>query len=203
MRKRRTPSWNAQTRRVVEARLAVPVEPRFLTASEYVTLQAVAARLVPQPAGRPPVPVAALVDAKLHEDRQEGYRGDGMPRQREAWRRGLRALDAEACARHGARFHALDGAAQDTLLRRMQQGELDDAAWEGMPPKTFFSQRLAHDVVAAYWSHPTAWSEMGWGGPASPRGYVRMGFDERDPWEAAEIRDGDRVAAMRKNLRVG
>ena len=39
---------------------------------------------------------------------------------------------------------------------------------------------------------PTAWSEIGWGGPASPRGYVRMDFDERDPWEAAEAKDGRR-----------
>ena len=57
-----------------------------------------------------------------------------------------------------------------------------------MPPAIFFDQRLLHDIVLAYWSHPTAWNEIGWGGPASPRGYVRMGYDERDPWEAAEAR---------------
>ena len=67
----------------------------------------------------------------------------------------------------------------------------------------FFMQRLLPDIVHAYWSHPTAWSEMGWGGPASPRGYVRMGYDERDPWEAAAVRNGDIVAAYRKNRRVG
>ena len=46
-----------------------------------------------------------------------------------------------------------------------------------MPPKTFFPQRMAHDIVMAYYSHPTSWNEIGWGGPASPRGYVRMDFD--------------------------
>ena len=50
---------------------------------------------------------------------------------------------------------------------------------------------MAHDIVRAYYAHPTAWSEIGWGGPASPRGYVRMDFDERDPWEAAEAKHGD------------
>jgi len=28
----------------------------------------------------------------------------------------------------------------------------------------------------AYYMQPTAWSEIGWGGPASPRGYVRHGL---------------------------
>ena len=62
---------------------------------------------------------------------------------------------------------------------------------------------MAHDIVRAYYAHPTAWSEIGWGGPASPRGYVRMGFDERDPWEAAEVKAGDVANARQKNRRVG
>ena len=57
-----------------------------------------------------------------------------------------------------------------------------------MSAKTFFKQRMAHDIVYAYYAHPTAWNEIGWGGPASPRGYVRMGYNERDPWEAAEVK---------------
>ena len=59
-----------------------------------------------------------------------------------------------------------------------------------MPSDAFFKMRMAHDIVLAYYAHPTAWSEIGWGGPASPRGYVRMDFDERDSWEAAEVKDG-------------
>ncbi len=59
-----------------------------------------------------------------------------------------------------------------------------------MPSKLFFHQRILADVVKAYYAHPTAWNEIGWGGPASPRGYVRMDFDRRDPWEAAEAKPG-------------
>jgi hypothetical protein len=40
------------------------------------------------------------------------------------------------------------------------------------------------DITHAYYAHPTAWNEIGFGGPASPRGYARMGLDRRDPWEA-------------------
>lgn len=201
--KRQTPSWNEQTRRVIDRRLAVPREPRFFSEHEFATLAAIAARIVPQPKDRPPIPVAALVDEKLVHDKQDGYRAAEMPRQREAWRRGLRALDAEARQAYGKEFRSLGPIDQDALLQRMQAGDTHDAAWEGMPPKTFFTQRLVRDVVLAYWSHPTAWSEMGWGGPAAPRGYVRMGYDERDPWEPAEAgREGEDVA-RRKNRRVG
>lgn len=200
--KRSSPSWNDKTRTVIDERLSLPAQPRFFDAHEFATVQAIAARLVPQPRARPPIPVAAMVDHKMHTDRSDGYRRVGMPRQREAWRQGLAALDAEAREAHGKDFLALSGSDQDDLLRRLQKGRTKSPAWGAMPPKDFFETRLARDVVAAYYSYPSAWSEIGWGGPASPRGYVRMGFDERDPWEGAEVRNGDVEAARRKNLNV-
>ena len=74
----------------------------------------------------------------------------------------------------------------------MQHGELNAAAWGDMAAARSSSRSgMARDIVLAYYAHPTAWNEIGWGGPASPRGYVRMDFNERDPWEAAEARSGD------------
>jgi hypothetical protein len=201
--KRLGPSWNEQTRAVVTRRLSIGPEPRFFTAAEFQTVLAVAARIVPQPTIRPPIPVAALVDDKLHRGSADGYRKAGMPQEREAWRLGLRALDEEATAAFGARFHALPDTEQDALLARMEKGALKGAAWGTMPSDAFFKMRMAHDIVLAYYAHPTAWSEIGWGGPASPRGYVRMDFDERDSWEAAEATVGGVEAARRKNRRVG
>ena len=49
-------------------------------------------------------------------------------------------------------------------------------------------RHLLKTVAALYYAHPTAWSEIGFGGPASPRGYVRLGFNETDPWEGEEGR---------------
>src|SRR5689334_16334050 len=90
------PSWNEKTRQVIARRLAIAPEPRFFTAEEFETVIAIAARLVPQPATRPPIPVAALIDRKLHDGIMDGYRIAGMPRDGEAWRLGLKAVDAEA-----------------------------------------------------------------------------------------------------------
>jgi hypothetical protein len=201
--KRHTPSWNEQTRQVIDARLAMPREPRFFAAAEWTTLIAVCARIMPQPDDRPPVPIAAIVDAKLSGDHRDGFRDHRLPPMQEAWRRGLAALDVEAIARHGARFAVLAPAEQDALLTAAQRGELRDVAWGDMPAAVFFKERLAHDILGAYYSHPTSWNEIGFGGPASPRGYVRMGADRRDPWEAAEAEPGDEDAAREENGRVG
>jgi hypothetical protein len=200
--KRHTPSWDQKTREVINARLALSDVPRFFSREEFALVVAVASRIVPQPTTRP-IPVANLVDHQLDRDQGDGYRQSEMPRQRDAWRLGLEALSAEARQAHGAPFEALAAPEQDALLRSMQAGKLKSDAWGDMSPATFFKTRLAHDIVQAYYAHPTAWSEIGWGGPASPRGYVRMGYDERDPWEAAEVRNGSVESARRKNRRVG
>jgi hypothetical protein len=184
-------------------RLSNDAAPRFFTAEEFETLTAIAVRIVPQPASRPAVPVASLVDRKLHEGAADGYRLAGVPREREAWRLGLHALDAESKAAFDAPFHALPESSQYYLLQRMESGQLKGREWGSMRPNDFFKQRMARDIVLAYYSHPTAWSEIGWGGPASPRGYVRLDFDERDPWEAAEAKGDDDVRALRINRNVG
>ena len=203
--KRNSPSWNEQTRAVVDRRLAIaPGRHRFFMDEECAILRALCDRVIPQAADRcGRVPLAEMIDEKMHANRVEGYRHAGMPPMREAWRRGLAALDAEARAAHGVRFYKLPAGAQDELLRRMQKGELRHEDWRGMPSRAFFQQRVLNDVVKAYYAHPTAWSEIGLGGPASPRGYVRMGFDRRDPWEAAEAKPGQEAAAYRENRRVG
>ena len=195
--KRHTPSWDAVTRDVIDRRLAVPREPRFFSAAEWAVADAVCRRILPQPADRPPVPLA-----KLLADGGDGFREPGMPYMRDAWKQGIAAIEAESQGRYARGFAALDAAEQEALLGMMQRGELSDPAWAGLGAKDFFAKRLLSDIPGLYYSHPTAWSEMGFGGPASPRGYVRMALDRRDPWEAAEAKPGHAGEALRANQHV-
>ncbi len=200
MAKRDTLSWDDVTRRVIDARLAVVDEPTWLDAAAWRTLVALCHGIMPQPGGTPRAPLAAYVDRALADDRREGYRDARLPPLREAWTRGLAALDTEANAARGTAFADLDRAARDGLIGAMQRGELASAAWGDMPSAVFFADRAAHDIVRAYYAHPRAWSEIGYGGPASQRGYVRLDAGKRDPWEAAE---GPGDTAARANARVG
>ncbi len=203
--KRNTPSWNQQTRDAIQKRLAIGRDDHsFFSDDEWPTLCAICERIVPQPAEKHGfIPVAALVDAKMQNDDQDGYRDTHLPIMQKAWRRGIAALDVEARQRYGARFHQLTPFEQDEALRAAERGELKCEAWGGIPSDVFFHRRILSDVVSAYYSHPTAWNEIGWGGPASPRGYVRMDFNRRDRWEAAEAYPGREQEARQENLRVG
>jgi gluconate 2-dehydrogenase subunit 3-like protein len=203
--KRNSPSWNDKTRAVIDRRMAIdPDRHAFFTDTEWPTMRAICQRIVPQPANRlHPAPVAAMVDEKLHNNSGDGYRDARLPPMRDAWRRALAAIDAEATSRYGRRFHELGTLLQDDLLKAVQNGEVDEKPWGDLSPKLFFKKRLLHDVVSAYYVHPAAWNEIGFGGPASPRGYVRMNFDRRDPWEAAEARPGHEAQARAENARAG
>ena len=180
-----TPSWDDTTREVVRRRLEDVPRRTFLTADEWNTLTALCQRLVPQDEAAA-VPIAPWVDEKLASNRGDGYRYGDMPPVREAWRQGLAAIDAESAARFGSPFHVLPAAQQDEVLRAIQSGDVRADAWNNLPPQRFFTSTLLKTVVGIYYSHPQAWSEVGFGGPASPRGYVRLGRGQHDPWEAAE-----------------
>ncbi len=201
--KRWSPSWNSKTREVVDRRLAIHPGPRFLSKERYAVLEALCARILPQEDRETPVPLAAYVDEKLLLDKRAGYRNAKLPPLREAWTLGLDALDAEARAAYGRGFAALDHGSQDRLVERLSKGELADAAWGDMPSELFFKDRVMSEIPRAYYAHPSAWNEIGFGGPASPRGYVRLDFDKRDPWEAAERSEGGEVKARKANARVG
>jgi hypothetical protein len=56
-------------------------------------------------------------------------------------------------------------------------------------------------VVQAFYSHPWAWNEIGFGGPAYPRGYGAFGspdLGEKESWEAEESVHYDPVRDAQK-----
>jgi len=182
-----SPSWNDQTREVVRGRIEDLPPRRFLTKEQWDLLEAVVARLVPQPDRDEPVPIVPWIDDMLEKNHSPGYRYADMPPMREAWRTGLDAIAAEARNRHGKSFGELSPKDQDALLADVQHNRVESRYWDDLPAGGFFLHHLLKQTVAVYYSHPDAWSEIGFGGPASPRGYARLGFDERDPWEAKEF----------------
>ncbi len=181
-----SPSWNDQTRAVVRNRLYEVPPRRFLTRDQWSLLEAIAARLIPQPERDEPVPIAPWIDNMLEQNHSPGFRYADMPPMRAAWQRGLDAIAAETLNRHGKKFEELPPEEQDTILADVQHNRVESRYWDDLPPGGFFLHHLLKEVVAVYYAHPAAWSEIGFGGPASPRGYARLGFDERDPWEAKE-----------------
>lgn len=201
--KRDTLSWNAKTREVINQRLATPQVPRFFSTEEWSIADALCRRILPQTDEIDPVSLVALLDAKLFVDHGDGFRVASMPYLRDAWRQGLAAMDGEAKVRHEGRgFATLADHEKDALLRSMQRGEVDGDQWSTLNAQAFFEHRIMADVPALYYSHPKAWDEIGFGGPASPRGYVRLDGNLIDPWEAIEAEPGQKQIAKQENQHV-
>lgn len=181
-----SPSFNDITRRVIAERMENVPGRKFLDEHEWDLLHAICDRLIPQPEREHPVPIAPWIDNTLAENVSSGTRYAHIPPIRDAWRIGLAAIDREAEIRCGRPFQALSDADKDAVLGAIRDGEAGGPHWQGMPPEQFFLEVMLKEVAATYYAHPAALSEIGFGGPAAPRGYVRLGANRIDPWEAPE-----------------
>ncbi len=189
-----SPDWDDQTRAVVHERLYRVPSIRFFTEPERRLLEAIVERIVPQPDRElmPRIPIVPWIDAKLAADERDGYRYESLPPQREAWRRGLAAIEQTARALYADRsFLALDALEQEQVLRRIERGDPPGEGWSDLPAACFFTHVLCITIVKVYYAHPLAWSEAGYSGPSSPRGHMRIWEDGVDPWEPREESRGD------------
>jgi hypothetical protein len=173
-------SWNDASRAAVDRRLALTIPPGVLSGTRLATLRRLVARVCPDLPNRPPTTTVAMIVRRIADDAGDGYRHAALPT------RSLDALDDEARLTASQGFAALTGSAADELLRAVGHGKVTAPAWSGLPPRIVWHWRLLPDLVSAHWAQPALWSAMGFGGPASPRGYVRLGINRRDPWEAVE-----------------
>ena len=172
--------WDLATAGVVLARISPDRELRFFTKDEEPTARALFDLLLGQH-DEPKVPVTEMVDVRLKAGETDGWRYEDMPEDGDAWHQGLNALDEEARERFGRRFHELDVDDQGGLVQEVQ----DAKEWRGFNAKHLWSLWTRY-ACAAFYSHPWAWNEIGFGGPAYPRGYKNMGIDAREEWETTE-----------------
>ena len=94
----------------------------------------------------------------------DGYRDARLPPLRDAWRTGLAALDAESRTRFGLPSLASASDSRRTIAidagggiarRRLARNAVE----------ALLHERVLHDICGAYYSHPHAWSEIGFGAP--------------------------------------
>jgi Gluconate 2-dehydrogenase subunit 3 len=167
-------NWDPATRATVVGRLHPDGPLRFFSAAEEPTLRAFCDVTTAQDV-EPKVPVTELVDEKFAAGRLDGYRYDDMPRDPDTWRMVLRGLDEVARDRYGMESFADVGPeGQRAIVADLSAGSLTGGVWEELNVARAFSVCM-RAILAAFYSHPWAWNEIGYGGPAYPRGYMRLG----------------------------
>jgi hypothetical protein len=183
--------WEHATLEVVSRRLDNIPQIRFFSAEEVPILHAVIDRLLPQDdrSEKRTIPILPAIDERLYKNSLSGFRYEDMPSDQDAYRRGIRAIEEMAQVRFRQPFVDLTVHRQELLLKSLHDGkpEPSNPVWEQMPVHRFWAL-LMEDCVTAYYSHPWAWDEIGFGGPAYPRGYMRLENGLPEPWEKDELR---------------
>lgn len=187
--------WDEVTRRGGLKRLDPP-PLRFFDELEARTLHAFCDTVMAQDR-EPRVPVLAFVDAKLFEGRLDGYQYADMPEDRETWRRVARGLDEAAVERGAASYGEADAEVRLAVCEAFADARLSGGAWEGLGVAHAWSV-VMRAVLSAFYSHPWAWNEIGFGGPAYPRGYMRLGAGQKEPWEGEDEFGLDPVPDVRE-----
>ena len=183
--------WDEVTRRLVLDRVENVPRLRFFTGAEALTLGAFCDLVLAQD-DEPKIPVLNMVDAKLFAGELDGFRYADMPDDRETWRRVARGLDA-AARQHGAiDFVNAPEPVREHVVEAFAAGELRGEVWNELPPARTWKV-VTRAMLSAFYSHPWAWNEIGFGGPAYPRGYARIGAGQRESWEADAALERDPV----------
>jgi hypothetical protein len=181
-----TRHWDPVTAELITGRTSPPPPPRFFTGTERAAAAALLDQLTgqcDQPLG---VPIVSMVDARLAAGETDGWHYADLPEDGQAWRETLGYLDKDAHARCGTGF--ADASEQDQVA--IIQAVQDSDEWHGLAAPRVWSLWTRYACTALY-SHPYAWSEMGFPGPAYPRGYKNAGVGKLEPFEAGDARPAE------------
>ena len=185
------PFWDKATRQLIYRRVNHVPPYRFFSQAEAELIEKVCEHVIPQfdrlPERR--IPIAPFIDSRLYDGRSPGYRFENMPPDGEAHRLGLQAIDEMSFERSGQMFLRLTWHEQDVLLESIHDNQPAGAQtiWQRMPAARYWSL-LVQDCCEVYYAHPWSWDEIGFGGPAYPRGYIRLEEGKPEPWEVEEHR---------------
>lgn len=177
-------AWDGHTRDVVRKRLSPNENYSFLDNQEANTLARIVATLVDDERSEIIAYILNHIDRRLKSKIGESERKVGIPAEVDLIRNGLALIDDVAKNSDGQEFASLPLQRRQTILGELERQQLP-IPWsnKGFPQKELFT-KLLRLAVESYYSHPAVWSEIGHGGPAYPRGYVRTEPGLADPWEA-------------------
>jgi hypothetical protein len=182
--------WDQVTADVVTARTGPPPAVKFFTGPQESCARALLNLLTGQDGsdGEPAVPVLEMVDSRLAAGETDGWRYADMPEDGQAWRDTLSYLDADAGLRCGTSFAGASVIDQMALVQAVQ--ELKSADWHGLPAVHVWSLWTRY-ACTAFYAHPFAWAEIGFPGPAYPRGYKNAGVGKLEPFEVRDAQPAE------------
>lgn len=183
--------WDPVTTGVVLDRIGMAPDIRFFSPEEQAVATILCDHLLGQhdePTPGAKIPIVNLVDSRLAEQQTDGWHYYDMPADGQAWRDTLAALDAEAHERFDTGFAACSADQQASMIQTVQ--DRGSGQWHELNAKHVWSLWTRY-ACTAFYSHPSVWNEIGFSGPAYPRGYKNAGVDRLEPFEVHDAKPAD------------
>lgn len=176
--------WDSTTKEIVKKRLGPFPQNKFFSSKEAIYISIIAQHITYDDRENIIAWIVHHFDKKLYSQIGEGQRKPTTPPEKKLIRDGLRALDRVSKLVYKKDFGSLKKDEQVQILDQLAEGTAPQVPdWSNVPQKELF-KKLSTTIVSAYYSHPDIWSEIGYPGPAYPRGYIRIELNITDPWEA-------------------
>lgn len=180
-------AWDPVTAGVVLARIG-PLPPLRYFSPRLEGVARPLLDLILDQHQEPRVPVFEMIDQRLAELTTDGWRYEDLPPDPEAWSASLEALDQDAQKRYGRGYAVCSTDEQTSLFEDFV--DLGGRKWHGMRADRVWSLWSRY-ACTAFYSHPWAWNEIGFPGPAYPRGYKNNGVNSLEPFEVPDHRPQD------------
>ncbi|KUO51950.1 MAG: hypothetical protein APF76_06875 [Desulfitibacter sp. BRH_c19] len=176
--------WDERTQKLIEQRIASGEKIMFFSDKQKELLIDVLKVLLAEENEDIIKRVAAFIGEQLEKNKGKGYREATLPEAEILYLEGLKGIqEASAAMYSGKDFGELSHEQKIKVLEAIRQGNPGGRAWQKINGKKFFKDFLTQ-AVSGFYSQPEIWSQIGYAGPAYPRGYVRVELGGKDPWEA-------------------
>ncbi len=176
--------WDERTQTLIKQRLAKGEKIEFFSDKQQQLLIDVLKVLLAEQDEDVVKRVAAFIGEQLEKNKGKGYREATLPEAEILYLEGLKGIQETSEAMYkGKDFGQLNHEHKLKVLEAIRQGNPSGNVWQKLNGKKFFKDLLTQ-AVSSFFSQPEIWSEIGYAGPAYPRGYVRVELGGLDPWEA-------------------
>jgi hypothetical protein len=175
-------NWDSVTQNVITDRTN-PARENYFSPEDKELLINLLPYLFPSHLGELSIDVITLFENRCANGKVVGYPLGSKLKKLQIIHLGLENMQKQLYTQYETSFSNLTEDMKKKFIEDIQQNIGYLNIWEQVNPSLFF-KTLMKELVQLVYSDPSIWSDIGYGGPAYPRGYYAFGPEQFDSWEA-------------------
>jgi hypothetical protein len=175
-------NWDTVTQQIIFERTN-PNRQTYFANEDKELLIAMLPILFPSHLGEVSLDVVTLFENRCANGKVIGYPKGSKYKKSQIIHLGLKNIRKQVYSQYETIFTKLPEELQHKFVEDMQKNIGYLNIWQDVNPQLFF-KTLLKELISIVYSDPSIWSDIGYGGPAYPRGYYAFGPEQFDSWEA-------------------